>query len=350
MKNCIPVLSLGLLLGGASSLLAQSPSLGVNFASTDPNATDASLLPEESAGVVPHANWNNLTGASGAAESGLVYDLDGTATASSASVTWSSPNTWRSGGNNAFPAGPDRKLLTGYLDTGNTAATGISITLNNIDSVFTSGAYDVYVYFVSDSTANRGGAYTINDGNGAIVKYGSTMGAPAEFVEDPGTDANLSADGNYLRFSGLTGSSFTLTTDTTLTTPNGFRAPINAIQIVPTPQFGPEITTQPRSVALYAGGTATFIASADGFPALSSIKWQKDGADVADNARITGAATGTLTITDVSAADEGTYTFVATSTRGTATSDPAELSIATPEASGYVTGGTEFCKRYRLLY
>ena len=52
------------------------------------------------------------------------------ATASSATVTWSAPNTWRSGANNAFPDGPDHKLVSGYLDTGNTAANGGAINVN----------------------------------------------------------------------------------------------------------------------------------------------------------------------------------------------------------------------------
>jgi hypothetical protein len=59
---------------------------------------------------------------------------------------------------------------------------------------------------------------------------------PAAHLEDPGTDADLSLDGTYLRFRGLTGASFSIASNTELTTPNGFRAPINAIQIVAIPE------------------------------------------------------------------------------------------------------------------
>jgi hypothetical protein len=59
------------------------------------------------------------------------------------------------------------------------------------------------------------------------------MGSPTTHVEDPGTDSDLSIDGTYLKFTGLTATSFTVASDTTLTTPNGFRAPINAIQLGP---------------------------------------------------------------------------------------------------------------------
>jgi hypothetical protein len=336
MKVKSSIAGLACLLAGTFATFGQTVGLGLKFAATDPDAATSSLAPEETAGVVPQANWNNLTGATGSGVTGLSYDNGGAATASSATVTWSAPNTWRSGANNAFPDGPDRKLVSGYLDTGNTATTGVTITVNNLDSVFTGVAYDVYVYFVSDSNANRGGAYTINDGNTNIVKYGSTMGSPTAFVEDPGADQNLSVDGNYLVFRHLTGSSFTLTSDTTLTNPNGFRAPVNAVQIVPSPLFGPDFTTQPSPEALYAGRTALFSVVVDGFPAITSVKWQKDGVDLADGGKISGATTPNLTITGVQAGDVGNYTLVATSSRGSATSDPAALSIVTQENSAYV--------------
>lgn len=334
MRRRILTSLLALFVSG-SCALAQSPALGFNFAATDPDAATSTVLPDESAGVVPQTHWNNLTGATGSATNGLSYDQNGTAAPSSATISWSSPNTWRSGANNAFFDGPDKKLTSGYLDTGNTAANGISIMVKNLDDVFTQGGYDVYVYFISDSSANRGGGYTLDDGNGPVVKYGSTMGSPFEYVEDPGTDRDLSIDGNYLHFVGLTGKSFTLTTDTTLTSPNGFRAPVNAIQIVPATPFGPDITTQPISAALYAGGTATFTAQADGFPRVTSVQWKKDGVALTDDGRISGAKTTTLVITNVSASDAGSYTLTATSSRGSEESQAARLSIIAPATAEY---------------
>jgi len=227
------------------SSAAFAASLGLNFAATDPNAADSSLLPTEVAGVVPQPNWNNLALNNGDTTTPVPIPLlkdDGTP--SGATVSWASPNTWRSTANNAFPAGsPDRKLTTGYLDSNNTAAGGVMISVNNIDAALRTPAYDVYVYFVSDSGADRGGGYTIDDGSGPILKFGSTLAMPSAHVEDPGTDSDNSLDGTYLRFAGLTGSSFRLTSDTTLTTPNGFRAPVNAIQIVQIPEPASAVLT-----------------------------------------------------------------------------------------------------------
>lgn len=215
----------------AVSAPAWAQNIGLNFAATDPDAATSSLNPTDVAGAVPQANWNNLTLDDGT--SSTLVKSDGSA-ATGTSVTWASNNTWRSTGttNNAFPAGPDRVLMAGYLDTLDTAAGGATVTVNNIENSVRLPSYDVYVYFLGDSGANRGGGYTINDGVTSVLKYGSTMAMPTMHVEDPGTDINLAQDGTYLRFRRLTGSSFTLNSNTTLTTPNGFRAPINAVQIV----------------------------------------------------------------------------------------------------------------------
>jgi hypothetical protein len=220
----------GLLLAIPTASFGQS--IGLNFAALDPNEATSSLTPAEFAGVIPAANWNNLDGAAGDVATGLVFNNSaGAAVPSTLAVSWSSPNTWRSGGNDAFPPGPNRKLMSGYIDTGNTPETGINLIVSNIDAALRTPNYNVYVYFLGDSPDNRGGAYTIDAGSGPITKFGSTMAAPTSFIEDPGTDMDNSLDGTYLKFTGLTGSSFTLTTDASLTTPNGFRAPINAIQI-----------------------------------------------------------------------------------------------------------------------
>ena len=144
----------------------------------------ATLLPTDIAGVVPQMNWNNFTLNNGASVPPIIQD---NGAASTATVSWTSPNTWRSGGNSAFAAGSaDRKLMSGYLDTLDTSVGGVSITVNNIDAALRTPAYDVYVYFLGDSNeARRGGGYTINDGSGPVTKFGSTMGIPSAHVEDP---------------------------------------------------------------------------------------------------------------------------------------------------------------------
>jgi hypothetical protein len=236
LETTVKKIQLALLVCLFSSVatLAEARGIGLKFAATDPDAATSSLLPAEVAGVIPQANWNNLETANGTNVGSLEQD---NGAASTATVTWTSNNTWRSTtGNNAFPAGPNRKLTAGYLDTLDTAVAGATVTVNNIDPALRARGYDVYVYFVGDSGANRGGGYTLTSGAQSAVKFGSTLAMPSAFVEDPGTDADNSLDGTHLRFRNINGASFSIASNTTLTTPNGFRAPINAIQIVAVPE------------------------------------------------------------------------------------------------------------------
>jgi hypothetical protein len=123
--------------------------------------------------------------------------------------------------------------MMGYLDSNDTSAGASMFSITGIDAALRTPSYDVYVYLSTDNTARRGGGYTLTPEGGApIVKYGSTLGLPATFVEDPGSDIDNSLTGNFIKFTGLTAPAFTLSGDSTLTTPNGFRAPIAAVQIV----------------------------------------------------------------------------------------------------------------------
>jgi hypothetical protein len=216
------------------STTASAQRLGLNLAANDPDPASSSLLPGDIAGVVPQGNWNNLEGNTGSNASPLFYEnAMGLPVESTVSVSWSGPNTWRSTANNAFTDPGDLIMTTGYLDSNDTSAGRSEITVSNIDAALRTPSYDVYVYFVSDDPGNRGGGYTLTPAGGSpVVKYGSTLAAPDMHVEDPGTDIDNSIDGTYLRFPGITGDSFTLTGDASLTTPNGFRAPMSGVQIV----------------------------------------------------------------------------------------------------------------------
>lgn len=85
----------------------------------------------------------------------------------------------------------------------------------------------------------------------------------------------------------------------------------------------PAITTQPLSQTVVAGTTAILTVVASGSPA-PTYQWQKDGVD------ILGATLATLTLTNVSTAQAGSYTVVATNSAGTATSNAAMLTVNAP--------------------
>ncbi|MEZ6101606.1 MAG: PEP-CTERM sorting domain-containing protein [Pirellulaceae bacterium] len=195
----------------ATTTAASAQQLGINFGADEPNGGRSDVTGV--AGVAYTANWNNLDLATGTA-TGLV-NADGVATG--VSVTWSSPNTWSSTGrgenfNNA-PAGNDRNLMTGYLDTLGAGDTGVTIDVAGLNTL-SSGPRSVIVY-VKGGVANRSGFYTIGADTQHLVQASPFSG----FYE-------FGPNGDYLVFNNITGDSFQLTSAA-----DNVRAPINAIEI-----------------------------------------------------------------------------------------------------------------------
>ncbi|MBI3416709.1 MAG: immunoglobulin domain-containing protein [Verrucomicrobia bacterium] len=85
----------------------------------------------------------------------------------------------------------------------------------------------------------------------------------------------------------------------------------------------PSITTPPADAAVNVGGTATFSVVAAGSAPLV-YQWKKNGV------AISGANSATLTIANLSLADEGSYTVEVTNSGGTIIGGPAKLIVNTP--------------------
>lgn len=100
----------------------------------------------------------------------------------------------------------------------------------------------------------------------------------------------------------------------------------------------PQITQHPSPQAVYNGSTATFQGSATNATAL---RWRKDGVDLVNGGRISGATTGTLVITGARSTDEGIYTLRASGTCATATSLGAVLTVVCyPNCDGSTSAPT----------
>ena len=82
---------------------------------------------------------------------------------------------------------------------------------------------------------------------------------------------------------------------------------------------GVTITQQPQNQSACTGGDVTFTVTATGNNL--TYQWQKDGSD------ISGATATTLTLNNVTSADNGSYTCVITSDCGNVTSDAATLTV-----------------------
>jgi len=92
----------------------------------------------------------------------------------------------------------------------------------------------------------------------------------------------------------------------------------------------PVITTQPVGQVVFEGATAVFtVGTASN--ALLFYQWQMDNGsyltNLTDGGKITGATTGALTVSNISAANEGAYSVTVSNAAGTATSAAAFLTI-----------------------
>ena len=88
----------------------------------------------------------------------------------------------------------------------------------------------------------------------------------------------------------------------------------------------PSITQQPAAQSVMPGQTATFTVTAGGTAPLS-YQWQKNGAPIA------GAVSASYTTPATTLSDDGaTFRVVVTNTAGSATSNPAALTVTSTPA------------------
>ena len=102
--------------------------------------------------------------------------------------------------------------------------------------------------------------------------------------------------------------------------------PISGLYLAPfsTP-VAATIIGQPQDATVYSGGSATFSVAVDAPPTVTvnSIKWTKNGADIA------GADQRALTLSGVATADDGTkFKAIVTTSAGTLTSSEATLFVS----------------------
>ena len=186
----------------------------VSGASYEPRGIGINLKPSSSAGMTTNdlagaihlANWNNMTGPTGYGNAQtLANPLDSSgAVVGGMTVTVTGGSSSSTFAYNAA-AGNDSTLFDTVFDQFDGTAGTISVT------GVPYATYDVYLYMRSDGAA-RGGAFTIGgttyyvrgglsnpatNGTGYVVSSATTNG---------GTNT---AQGNYVRFSGLTNTNFT---------------------------------------------------------------------------------------------------------------------------------------------
>jgi len=182
----------------------------------------------ESAGVKPATHWNSATTNAGTLSSLVLAD----GATSSASATWNSPvvtgetlATWSL----HFTDTPgDVRMMNGYLDP-RAVASPVTVSVTGLASPMSSG-YDVYVYCFEEMTwgDTRTSKYTIGSTTHTVKQTEPPLVTSfAGFTLAPEAGA-----GNYVVFTKVTGTSFTLTATPGTSLHSTVRAPVNGIQIV----------------------------------------------------------------------------------------------------------------------
>ena len=109
------------------------------------------------------------------------------------------------------------------------------------------------------------------------------------------------------------------------------------------------ITSQPENLSIFEGQTATFTVQAEGSTPLI-YQWQKDEVNLSNGGRISGAATGTLQITDCNGSDEAAYRCVVENYYSSVISDEATLTVALGSPTGRQTLYESGTGRRYILY
>ncbi|HVT71911.1 MAG TPA: immunoglobulin domain-containing protein, partial [Lacunisphaera sp.] len=95
-----------------------------------------------------------------------------------------------------------------------------------------------------------------------------------------------------------------------------------------TPQTMPVITGQPAALRIPVGQDAQFTVLASG--GGLSFRWRRDGVDLANGGRVSGATSARLTIASAQEEDAGNYDVVVSNSTGSATSNATTLEVALP--------------------
>jgi len=242
----------GSLCAALSSAQAQTNTISFHFSGN--SNTPQNLKTTDVAGVpsVAASNYNEVPGSSGTVNN-LGYS-DGSN--SGASLTFVSYDAQNNGlddpnANPNYASQPNSKLMNGFIESGpantppsSSRTPNASVTVSNLSFAT---PYSVYVYFYN-ADGNTGG--NMNSQNGTFTITTSTnpngvsmnaMTLSSFDVNNPFTQATATTPGDYLVFSGITGSSFTLTADRQ-TGDNSTTTfiPIDGFQIVGTPAAAPE--------------------------------------------------------------------------------------------------------------
>lgn len=261
------------------------------------------LEASDNAGVIPQTNWNDLDiGATGSLSGGVIFPakplVDNTGAASGISISTTITTGYAANRQVTTASSANLRMMAGALYL--RAADAGTIQFSGISPALQAEKYDVIVYFEANSQP-RDISVTLGNTTAEGLDQSVFSGT---FVE--GTGANV--DSSYLRFSGLSAASFSMTVGTINLNP---RAGVTGIQIVPKNYVPLEITSFTASPNQVTTATQSI-----------ALNWNVTGATTVSINQGVGnvQASGTTTVTP---GGDKIYTITATNASGSVTKDIA---------------------------
>ncbi|MAY75759.1 MAG: hypothetical protein CMJ31_13795 [Phycisphaerae bacterium] len=276
---------------------------------------DVNNPPEEARTLTPDASgnvWNNFTPGSGVAlvdtagngtTEGLFF---GVAEGSSVGATFVEPTDGlRNPDGDILGVFAVRSATWDYVFADETTSP-VAFELSNCAA---GELYNIRLFGAETFTEERTARYTVSGANGSMTDTLQTSGPGA----GPGGVGNINSTG-FVEFFGIQPDVNGVITIELIREAGDFGI-LNAVEVQAVSGLDPVVfTLQPQSDIASPGGTLVFDAlarTALGADAMS-YQWRRDGVDLADGPRVSGARTRILTVSDVTAGDAGSYELVVT--------------------------------------
>ncbi len=216
---------LGVLLSAA---IAQGQLINIDLGNSTTVGSD------QSAGVVASTGWQQKSGypnfsnqsllfSDGSPSNGLITAVNGTGNYSSIGASTTDPN-----------------YTMFNRDIGISGNTGLTtITVTSLTNTEFSGGYDVYVYIAANANSSSHEEATISLSDGTSTYYvlvNETIASyQGSFIQSTATSSGTAPIANYVKFSGLTGDSFTISSQN-VDDLTGAVAGLAGMQIVAVPE------------------------------------------------------------------------------------------------------------------
>ena len=309
-------------------------SIAINFSGGGANGAPSFLAPDDIVGVQPQAYWNNATNHTDATDnifSGSTGDgnslpdtlVDSDGKTSTITFEYACSGRWGSG------TGTDsatQRMLNGQVGAAGTG-TAQTLTFHNVPA----GSHSVLIYAVAPPLHQQQVSYNIGSQTYYLKVMNSDEYKPAPgFYRGTSTDSNNPSIADFVRFDNVhpDASGDVLLTFNILVAGQQSTG-VNGIQLVlnaPAVGAPPGIGQNPQTTVGPANGTVqlTVVATGDNL----TYQWRKSGRNLPNSDHVSGATTATLTLTSLSADDEGVYSVAVFNPAGSVVSKNARVTIS----------------------